>query len=66
MPTTDDAIIRRRDDGSIDLDHYESIARTLRAREQRAALESSIAPVNWLFGAPWLRARAYKNSASPK
>jgi hypothetical protein len=33
-----DPPIRRRSDGSIDLDHYDARARRLRAREQRAAL----------------------------
>jgi hypothetical protein len=33
-----DPPIRRRADGSIDLDHYDARARRLRAREQRTAL----------------------------
>ena len=51
MSATDDPIIRRRDDGSIDIDHYDHIARGQRASDQRAALGKLIAPVTWLLGA---------------
>jgi hypothetical protein len=46
---TDDPHIRRRADGSIDLDRYDRIARTHRAREQRAAFIWLIAPVMWVL-----------------
>ena len=51
MSATDDPIIRRRDDGSIDIDHYDHVARDLRAQDQRTALGKLIAPVIWLLGA---------------
>jgi hypothetical protein len=54
MSATADPIIRRRHDGSIDLDRYDRIARGLRAQNQRAALKRLIALVNRLLGAALL------------
>jgi hypothetical protein len=51
MSATDDPIIRRRPDGSIDLDHYDHRPRPARSSDQRAALQRLIAPVNRLLGA---------------
>ena len=42
---TDTQTIRRRPDGSIDLEHYERTARCLRAHDQRAALAWLAPPV---------------------
>ncbi len=55
MSTTNHPVVRRRLDGSIDLDHYDRIARDLRVRDQRAVLESLVALVTRLFGASWPR-----------
>lgn len=47
--------IRRRTDGSLDLDHYDCTARCLRARDLSAGLTSLAAPALWLLGASWSR-----------
>ena len=65
MSATDDPIIRRRHNSSIDLDHYDRIARDLRARDQRTALKRLIAPVSWRLGTLWSqspRARSFFGS----
>jgi len=46
-----DPIIRRRPDGSINFDHYNRVARDLRAGDQQAALKILFAPAHWLVGA---------------
>lgn len=46
---TDSTSVRRRPDGSIDFDHYDRIARGLRAHDQRAALARLVAPVTRLL-----------------
>jgi len=48
MSTITDPIIRRRPDGSIDVDHYDGIARYLRARNQCATLKRLIVPAGGL------------------
>jgi hypothetical protein len=42
---TDPQNIRRRPDGSIDFDHYDRIARGLRAHDQRAVLARLAPPM---------------------
>jgi hypothetical protein len=59
---TDPQNIRRRPDGSIDVDHYVHIARGLRAHDERAALARLAPPMVrllWIFGSrPSARIRA--------
>ncbi|WP_209427025.1 hypothetical protein [Pararhodobacter sp. SW119] len=43
--------IRRRSDGTIDFDHYEAIARRLRAEDQRKALARMEPPIARLLRA---------------
>ena len=53
MSTITAPIIRRRAGGSIDFDHYDRLARRLRARDHRAALERLAASVCSTLGALW-------------
>jgi len=50
-----ETVICRRADGSIDYEHYDRIARNLRAHDLRAALGILIAPMHRLLGALWPR-----------
>lgn len=58
--------IRRRADGSIDLEHYERIARRLRGDDLRAGLARMKPPIAWLVRAigiqPSARIRAFFGS----
>lgn len=48
---TDNQSIHHRLDGSIDYDHYDRIARSLRSHDQRAALTLLATLFNWLLKA---------------
>lgn len=43
--------IRRRLDGSMDIEHYDRIARDLRSHDQRAALDQVLNALDWLLKA---------------
>ncbi len=53
-----ETVIHRRADGSINHDHYDRVARNLRAHDQRIALKHLIAPACRLFRTVWPRTPA--------